>query len=297
MRQASRCLDEAIGHIRRVGGEKTDAFQLVYLVDGLKQVGQGGRCLPRSGGGWCEVVAVRVYVLAQKCDLFYSAFSQASNLGDDLIHGTADLWPASQPDDTVGAQVIAPLADGHAGRNKREKGCPGSVMRVVCCLPAGKVQYGGDVGWLDKGVDPGIAVFQVRDRVDKAAHERQLGFRLAALETLKRGEAAKDLVLGALADDAGIEQDQIGVLGAIHLLVAQLREFFTGLPRISKVHLATDGPEIEIHLSSLCKTSRAATIPVAEAWTSPRVTPAPSPAAKRLVTSVSRSRVNSRREE
>ncbi|OIQ75414.1 hypothetical protein GALL_429140 [mine drainage metagenome] len=70
--------------------------------------------------------------------------------------------------------------------------------------------------------------------------------RLFALERAQPPQIAEYLVLRLLADRAGVEQDEIGVLGILHGFVVLVgAEHVDHLGRVVRVHLATEGLDIE----------------------------------------------------
>ena len=228
--QSGHRLDEAVCHVRWMGGEEPDALQPCHFMHRLEEVGQVGSpaapiCLAVGIG---QIVAIGVHVLAQERRLFGPSGRQVANLGEDFVYRAADLLTAPQADDAVGAQVVAAIGDGHPGRNGhplRGKGLRPLPGRAAGEIP-GQVDHGVDVRGQDKGVDPGIALLERRYLVDIAAHEDDLQLGLATLQTLQGSEPARDLVLGALPHDTGVEYDQIGLTGPVDLAVAHRFQCF-----------------------------------------------------------------------
>jgi hypothetical protein len=74
------------------------------------------------------------------------------------------------------------------------------------------------------------------------------------LEALEGAELGEDLVLGLLADRAGVEEDDVGVVGAVgELVVVGAQQ--PGHPlRVVLVHLAAVGDEVELGHKKLSAT-------------------------------------------
>ena len=77
-----------------------------------------------------------------------------------------------------------------------------------------------------------------------AAHQRDNRLRVALLEAGYRAEVADHFILGRLADYAGIQNDDIGVLGLGGGFQAQLLQGGGQTLRVRRVHLAADGPDV-----------------------------------------------------
>ena len=102
-REAGHSLNDSLLHVGGMRGQEADAPQALDSVDSGQEVGQIG--LAR------QVVAIGVHVLTQQGYLSRPAFHQAFHLFDNLVHRSASLPPSPQPDDAVGAEVIAALND------------------------------------------------------------------------------------------------------------------------------------------------------------------------------------------
>ncbi len=58
-------------------------------------------------------------------------------------------------------------------------------------------------------------------------------------------EPVKNLLLGFVADTAGVVEDQLRLFGRFHLLVALMEQRPDDLLRIVRVHLAPEGLDVE----------------------------------------------------
>ncbi len=70
------------------------------------------------------------------------------------------------------------------------------------------------------------------------------------LQLFEVGQAMKDLLLGLIADRAGVVEDEVGIFLALHLLVAFRDERAHDLFRVVKVHLAAKGLDVKSFLLS-----------------------------------------------
>lgn len=130
-------------------------------------------------------MAVRVHILAEKRDLFDTAFGQVTDFGQNLAHGAADFRATPQAHDAIGTQVVATLADRYAGGDRGigiGQTKVGDRRLIAGRLLSRQIDERWDVGGLDKGVDPGVALCQFRDLVYKATHHRQAELWPAAFQ-------------------------------------------------------------------------------------------------------------------
>src|SRR5215469_18966277 len=70
------------------------------------------------------------------------------------------------------------------------------------------------------------------------------------LQLLEVGQAVKHLLLGLIADGAGVIEDQVGIFFALNLTVALGDERPHDLFRVVEVHLATEGFDVKRFLLS-----------------------------------------------
>ncbi len=69
--------------------------------------------------------------------------------------------------------------------------------------------------------------------------------RVLLLDVLQPAQGAVDLVLGMLADAAGVEEDRVGAAGAVDQLVARLAQTGHHQLAVEHVHLAADGFDVQ----------------------------------------------------
>ena len=75
-----------------------------------------------------------------------------------------------------------------------------------------------------------------------AQHRERLALAVFFLELL---QPVEHLLLGFIADAAGVVEDQLGFFGRLHLLVALMQQRADDLFRVVRVHLAPEGLDVE----------------------------------------------------
>ena len=79
---------------------------------------------------------------------------------------------------------------------------------------------------------------------DHAAGEGQHGIGALFAERLGQIEGAGNLVLSGLPDDAGVEDNDVGVSGAVNGGQPQLLQRRPQALGVGGIHLAADGPDV-----------------------------------------------------
>ena len=216
--------DQVVGHVVRMRGGVADPRQ---SLDAREPPHQGGE----AGSGR---VAVGVDVLPEQRDLDHAPVDQRAGFRLDARGRPRYLAAAGIGHDAEGAELVAAFLHGEKGHGRP----PGAAVggEVIELL------LGGKLG-LDRPFAALAAVEHVRQAVVGLRTDHQvdhgracqdlgaLGLRHAAgdadsqirvrdLQAPEPPELGIDLLRGLLADVAGIEQDQVGVLGGRHGLVA-----------------------------------------------------------------------------
>ena len=108
---------------------------------------------------------------------------------------------------------------------------------------------GAGVGGGREDIDIGEALGQglVALDADHAAHEVDGEIGVGGLERFEGAEAADGFVFGALAHDAGVEDDDLSVFGTGGGLIALLFEGRGDALGVGDVHLAAFGPDVVVH--------------------------------------------------
>ena len=212
-----------------------DTADAVDPADGPDQVGEQGadpHRLARPSPGEREVAAVAVHVLPQQGHLGDAVGRQGPHLTDDVVDAAADLASPDGGHDAECARVVATDLD----RDPRRVG-----HLPPCWQRAGErlvVVGGGLLQDLDDGSTGGALLTQeLRGPVDvvgaehhvhvggladdevtvllgQAAPDDDLHVRAALLRRLELAEVAIELVVGVLADAAGVEHHHVGVVDA-----------------------------------------------------------------------------------
>ena len=236
--------DDAFGHVTGVGGEEADTPQLWGVVDGGEQVGEVRLVV--------QIFAVGLDGLAQEGDLAHAVGTVGCDLAGDIVDGAGALAAAAVGDDAVGAELIAAVDDGDEGGGAFGLG-EGVGPELAAQVGVGHEVAEDDLEALGSGpdVDVGEAGAEVvRAGADHAAHNGDLEGRLTVAFLFHATEAAQvagGAVLRLLADDAGVDDGEIGVLRPGGLLPAELGEAGGELVGVGHVHLAAFGPDVVSH--------------------------------------------------
>ncbi len=222
-----------------------------------------------------QVVSVRVHVLAEERDLAVAGGRQRPRLVDDLVERPAPLRTPAEGHDAVGARLVAAVDDrqpGADGRTARDGPLPdGASPRPR--QPIGDADdrpahdrrgADGPDGRLRRGKAESVDELGLLVRAQEHVHGRipvpQAGAiglphgaarqhhpqaRVRVLEPRELALPADDLLLGALADRAGVDDDEVGVLEAGRLGTAGLQQAAGHLLGVAAVHLAAERPDVE----------------------------------------------------
>ena len=222
-----------------------------------------------------QVVTVAVHVLTEERDLPEAGGGQGPRLVDDLVERPAALGTATERNDAVGARLVAavddrqPCADRRTARDRAlgDGSCPGSrqvvgdahhrpayhrrrANRADRRLGGRQSQPVHELGLLVRAqeqVDRRVAAVQpvamrLADRAPGEDHA-ETGVRL--LEACQLPLAADDLLLRALADRTGVDDDQVGRLHRRGLGAARREQPAGHLLGVAPVHLAAERPHVE----------------------------------------------------
>ncbi len=240
--------DDVAGEVSGVAGGESDATDAGNLADGSEQLGEGTRALG---------VAVAVDILAEELDFGVAAVGDAACLFENGVGASAALLAACVGDDAVGAELVAAFDDGDVG--------------AVRIFPGGELGFKGLVSLavVESG-DAGFSCFKAGEHLGEfavgggASDERDVGravedfFAFLLGDTAEDGEAlpfprellvvvesVEDLLLGFVADGAGVVEEQVCVQLSLDLGVSLLFEGADDLFGVMCVHLAAEGLEIE----------------------------------------------------
>ena len=100
-------VEELLAGITRMAGHEADEKISRNLGNGGQQVGKIHAA--------AQILAIGVDVLPKKGDFLRAALDQRPALGENVLRLTAALPPTDVGDDAVGAEIVAPVHDGHPG--------------------------------------------------------------------------------------------------------------------------------------------------------------------------------------
>src|SRR5690554_6865016 len=244
-------LDQGIAEFHRMGGGVADAVDAVDGGDDFDQLRQVH--LVAVVG----VATIGVYVLPQQVHLAHALGSQVGHFGDDVIHRAADFFAAGVGHHAEGAVFAAAFHD----RNERRRAVGAGLRQIVEFFDLREADidhanaitlgayFGDHVGQAVQGlraedhihvgcpVDDGLA-FLARDAAANA--DDQVG--LFGFETFPAAKLVKHFLLSFFADGAGVQQQDVGVIGVVgdfHRFARFEQVCHTG--RVVLVHLAAVG--------------------------------------------------------
>ena len=226
-------VDQLAAGVLGVAGHEAD---VVIPRHGAQQVEQVGEVhlLPLV-----QPLAVAVDVLAQQGDLLVAGLHQALELGQDVRRAAA-LFPAADVGhDAVGAEVVAPVHDGQPGpelalppdgdalHDHRALGRLQQDAPPLLQLAGQQAGEGVDAVHPKDQVHIGVAAAQFFHHlllVGHAAAQADDEARLFLFQALEGPHVAKHPLFGVLPHGAGVEEDQVGVLGVVAQAVADVHQ-------------------------------------------------------------------------
>src|SRR3990170_3855266 len=189
--------------------------------------------------------------LAEQRHLAHPTRGQVLDLDPDVPDGAAALAATPVGDDAVGAELVAAMDDGHVGGRavgRDEGGRPELAAQV---LEADGLHDRLELLRAGEDVDEGVAALElVGLQADHAAHDGDSELLALAAQLLQRAQLADRPLLGVVADRAGVEDDQVGLLRPGRLRPAEATEAGGQLLGVRLVHLAADGPDVVAHTRS-----------------------------------------------
>src|SRR5712692_7605915 len=229
------------------------ALHALYFTNEIKQFGE-------VGGLAGDLAAPGVDVLPEQRHFFHSPRREAGNLGHHVIEGPRHFLAPGIRHDAEAAVLAASLHD------RDERGCARDArgrqviefldlgeahvdLRLAACAPA-REQLRQPVQCLraEHHVDVGRALdeagaFLARDAAADRDHQCGVG----ALQMLDPPQIGEHLLLRLLAHRAGVEHDDVGVLGTRGGFQSLGRAQHAGdLLRVVLVHLAAEGTQKEL---------------------------------------------------
>ena len=251
--------DQLLVHVARMAGRIADAGDARHLGNAPHQARQ--RPDPAIGA----IAMIGVDVLAEQRDVLHAGLRQPLDFGDHLRDRAREFGAAGIGHDAEGAELVAAFLHGDEGRNAAGEDRRRLRRRQMAELVLGRQFRIDDAAALrlrqqfrqaviglraDDEVDGRLApldlgAFGLRD----AAGDDELGLaslRFAlALQVAQLAELGIDLVRRPLADMAGIQQDEIGVVGRRSLDITLLAQDVGHALAVIDVHLAAIGLDVD----------------------------------------------------
>ena len=196
-----------------------------------------------------QVAAVTVDVLPQQRHLAHPVGGEALGLGEELEGIAADLAPAGAGNDAVRADAVAALGDLQPALELAlapGRQVAGEVLELEVALGSERVGVEElrqlvDLPRTEGDVDKGKALEDlVLDRLRPAAAHPDDPLRLFGLQSLRLTQMGDEPTVRRLPDRAGVEEDQVGRITALRLVVAKRREHPPHPLGVMHVHLTAE---------------------------------------------------------
>ena len=254
--------DHVLAHVGGVRARVADAVDPFDRVDRVQQLGELARLR-------AQPEPVGVDVLAQQRDLADAFGGQHADLLHQLLERPRDLAAAGRRDDAERALHVAAGADLHPGvdvAGALAGQVAGEALELEEALRRDAV--GGQelrelvhLAGAERDVDEReLREHAVLHRLRPAAADADHALGIAPLERARLVEMRDEALVGLLADRAGVEQDQVGLVALRHLGVPERLEHALHVLGVVLVHLAPEGGDVEA-LHRLIERSRSPSTP------------------------------------
>ena len=239
--------DHVLAHVLGVRAGVADPVDALDVVHHRQQLGERG-LLPHG-----QVAPVGVHVLAEERDLAHAVVGLALDLLDQLACRPRHLAPARGGNDAVGADAVAAHRDLHPaleGALAVGGQVAGEALELEVAL-GGEAVAGEELGELVHLAGPEGHVHErellehlLLHRLRPAPAHADRARRVLALQPVGLTEVTRQPAVGLLADRAGVEEDEIGVIARRSLVVSERLEHALHALRIVLVHLAPEGGQV-----------------------------------------------------
>ena len=159
--------------------------------------------------------------MAQHSHFLDAPIYQQFHLSNYLPHRAAHLPPPAVGDDAESTHKVAAVDDrdvtGHIGLGRRQS--PHAAFPIKANALTNQVQQGAVLLGTHENVDKGETASQIVGfGANHAAHQSNHPAGFIAFPGLHPSEVPHHLVLGLLAHDTGVQDDQVGLTGGFHLM-------------------------------------------------------------------------------
>ena len=243
--------DQVVREILRVRGHEAYPLYALHTADPAQESGKGGRL--------GEFFPVGIDVLPEQHDLLHAVRGQMADLREDILRLAADLAAADIGNNAVGAEIIAPVHDVHAGfeavlplhrQGLRQNRRLFLNLEDPLFLREGAVQKlrkRVEVVGSEHKVHEGIALFDLLHRVrllHEAAAEPDDPARVAFPVPAKTPQPPVDMLVRVIPDGTGIVKDKIRLIFLPRVGKSRLPQDSAKLFGVPRVHLAAEGLNI-----------------------------------------------------
>ena len=224
-------VEELVGRVLRLARHKAEPIVAGNGVDGGEQV-----CKVVIGA---QVLAVAVHVLAEEGDLLVALGDQAAAFLDDLLRLAAALAAADVGHDAVRAEVVAAVHDAHP-RAHAALAHDGKILGDAAVLVLDgenalilRVHLVQQLGEPPLGLRAEHQVYVVVGVFHLVGHDLLLRHAaaeaddligLCGLRVAEAAQVAVNALFRVLADGAGVEQDDVGLILVARELIAHLAQ-------------------------------------------------------------------------
>jgi hypothetical protein len=248
-------IDEPGGHLFRMRCRVAEALDAGHLGDVIEQRGEIGGLGRRA-----HRRAIGVDVLSEERQLHHALVGEIGDFGQDVVERPGDFLAARVGHDAEGAVLAAALHDRQERRSSLDLG-RGQLVELLdrrkrdvdLRLPRGParpdergqaVQRLGAEDDIDiRGAADDSGAFLARD----AAADADDQVRPLVLEPANPSEIVEHALLRLFAHRAGVEQDDVGVLGTVGERITAIGGEHVGhLVRVVLVHLTAEGADVKL---------------------------------------------------
>ena len=253
-RQRSMGVDQVVRHVVGVAGRVADTIQPRDVRQGV------GQPRERRGRAVRSLAIIGIDVLSQQCDLTHTLVGEPAGLGQNGGDRPRPLGPARIGHDAEAAEFVAAFLHGQEGRGALDAAGGGQGVELVDRGEVGPDPFaprprrtGQQLGQLviglrsDHQIDGRLAphdllALGLGDAAGHGdGHGPLPGRRPAVLQFAQLAELGINLLGRLFANMAGVENDEVSILGGARRGIAERPQHIGHALRIIDVHLAAVG--------------------------------------------------------